>query len=124
MITEITDKSTNFTDTDKLYNFTDIEKLDDFNGDVNIKDSYFSIKTEFLTFHFVKISAIETSSFEIIENVVSFKKLDDFINCIDIGFDQWDDYGYRQTMLVYIWREQISFRINPLTDEIRLYLLG
>lgn len=124
MITEITDKSTNFTDTDKLYNFTDIEKLDDFNGDVNKKDSYFSIKTEFLTFHFVKISAIETSSFEIIENVVSFKKLDDFINCIDIGFDQWDDYGYRQTMLVYIWREQISFRINPLTDEIRLYLLG
>lgn len=124
MITEITDKSTNFTDTDKLYNFTDIEKLDDFNGDVNKKDSYFSIKTEFLTFHFVKISAIEASSFEIIENVVSFKKLDDFINCIDIGFDQWDDYGYRQTMLVYIWREQISFRINPMTDEIRLYLLG
>ena len=124
MITEITDKSASFTDTDMLYDFTDIEKLDDFNGYVDEKCYYFSINKEFLTFHFVRISAIETSSFEIIENVVSFKKLDDFIQNIDIGFDQWNDYGYRQIMVIYIWGKTISFRINPLTNEIKEYLLG
>lgn len=124
MITEITDKSASFTDTDMLYNFTDIEKLDDFNGYVDEKCYYFSINKEFLTFHFVRISAIETSSFEIIENVVSFKKLDDFIQNIDIGFDQWNDYGYRQIMVIYIWGKTISFHINPLTNEIKEYLLG
>lgn len=124
MITEITDKSASFTDTDMLYDFTDIEKLDDFNGYVDEKCYYFSINKEFLTFHFVRISAIETSSFEIIENVVSFKKLDDFIQNIDIGFDQWNDYGYQQIMVIYIWGKTISFRINPLTNEIREYLLG
>ena len=124
MITEITDKSASFTDTDMLYDFTDIEKLDDFNGYVDEKCYYFSINKEFLTFHFVRISAIETSSFEIIENVVSFKKLDDFIQNIDIGFDQWNDYGYQQIMVIYIWGKTISFRINPLTNEIKEYLLG
>ena len=124
MITEITDKSASFTDTDMLYDFTDIEKLDDFNGYVDEKCYYFSINKEFLTFHFVRISAIETSSFEIIENVVSFKKLDDFIQNIDIGFDQWNDYGYQQIMVIYIWGKTIAFRINPLTNEIKEYLLG
>ncbi|WP_261078607.1 ATP-binding protein [Streptococcus mitis] len=124
MITEITDKYVSFTDTDMLYDFTDIEKLDDFNGYVDEKCYYFSINKEFLTFHFVRISAIETSSFEIIENVVSFKKLDDFIQNIDIGFDQWNDYGYQQIMVIYIWGKTISFRINPLTNEIKEYLLG
>lgn len=123
MITEITDNPANLIDTNMLYNFTDIDKLDDFNDYINGENDYFSINKEFLAFHFVKISAIETSNFEIIENIISFKDLNDFINSIDISFDQWDDYGYRQVMIIHIWGGTISLRINPLTKEIKEYLL-
>ena len=123
MFTEITDNPANLIDTNMLYNFTDIDKLDDFNDYINGENDYFSINKEFLAFHFVKISAIETSNFEIIENIISFKDLNDFINSIDISFDQWDDYGYRQVMIIHIWGGTISLRINPLTKEIKEYLL-
>lgn len=124
IITEIPNKSANFVDANMLEDFTDIDKFDDFNDYINGKSDYFSINKEFLTFHFVKISAIETTSFEIIENVVSFKELNAFIDTIDIIFDQWDDYGYRQVMIIQIWGNSISLRINPLTNEIKQYLLG
>lgn len=123
MITEITDKLAYYTDTNKLNDFTEIDELHNFNNYIDEKCDYFSISKEFLTFHFVKISAIETSNFEIIENVVSFKDLNDFIKTIDIGFDEWDDYGYRQKMNIFLWGNRISFRINPPTDEVRKYLL-
>lgn len=123
MITEITDKPANLIDTIMLYDFTDIDSLDDFNDYINGESDYFFINKEFLVFHFVKISAIETNNFEIIENIVSFKDLNDFINSIDISFDQWDDYGYRQVMIIHIWGGTISLRINPLNKEIKEYLL-
>lgn len=123
MITEIADGVTYSTEGNILNDFTDISKLDDFNNYINEKCDYFSINKEFLTFHFVNISAIETTSFEIIENVISFKNLNDFIKCIDISFDNWNDYGYRRVMIIHIWGNTISLRINPLNDEVKQYLL-
>lgn len=61
---------------------------------------------------------------EEIQDIVSFKTLQEFQDCLQLKINNWNDFGYYKKMDMYIWDCHFEIRVNPRTEGMIRYLKG
>ncbi|MEZ7559237.1 AAA family ATPase [Streptococcus sp. 27098_8_66] len=101
---------------------TDPDELIKISNNIDRGEKYFSYQCEFLTLHFIKVTSKDISELYELDKIIGFNSLDDFIETITINKDNWDDYGYKQTLRLSIWGEEFYIRVNPRSEETIKYI--
>lgn len=72
----------------------------------------------------LKVSSSLELNLEAIQDIISFKTLQEFQDTLILKINNWNDYGYYKKMDLYIWDCHFEIRVNPRTEGMIRYLKG
>lgn len=98
-------------------------ELSQFLNTENSGESY-TFNYEFFSLHLIKENIGNDRVITILNKIVGFKDLNEFIEAAEITEDGWNDYGYWQMLNLSIWGHNFSLRVNPRNQDMIDYIKG